>query len=109
MFESGGFDLQPDDPSRVMAMLAYDSIFVAASLLCDPAIHSEPHELHRIVGNIGRAGTTAFMVPPGKSAYEVAKLRTPIRSSMDPTTGSWRINFEGNYASSWLLRVTNSL
>ena len=63
MFESGGFDLQGDDLKRVMAMSAGDSIFVAAPLLCDPAVRSEPSELRRIAGNIGRAGI-AFMVPP---------------------------------------------
>ena len=63
MFKSGGFDLQLDDFSRVMAMSAGASIFVAAPLLCDPAIRSEPYELRRTAGKIGRAGI-AFMAPP---------------------------------------------
>lgn len=53
MFESGGFDLYADDLNRVMAMSAGDSIFVAAPLLCDPAVRSEPSQLRRIAGNIG--------------------------------------------------------
>ena len=39
MFESGGFNLKPDDLSRVMATSAGDSIFIAAPVLCDPATH----------------------------------------------------------------------
>ena len=63
MFESGGFNLSPDHLSQVMAISTADSIFVAAPLLCDPSIHPEPHEVRRVVGNIGRAGL-ALLIPP---------------------------------------------
>lgn len=63
MFESGGFNFQPDYLDRVMAISVGDSIYVAAPLLCDPSIQPEPHEVRRIVGNIGRAGL-ALLIPP---------------------------------------------
>lgn len=63
MFESGGFDFVPEDLDRVMAISVGDSIYVAAPLLCDPSIQPEPHDVRRIVGNIGRAGL-ALLIPP---------------------------------------------
>ena len=63
MFESGGFNFLPKYLDRVIAISAGDSIYVAAPLLCDPSIQPEPHEVRRIVGNIGRAGL-AFLIPP---------------------------------------------
>ena len=74
MFESGGFELQLDDRSRVMAISVGDSIFIPAPLLCDSVTYFESYKFRRIIGDIGRAGT-AFMVTPSKSAYEVAGLR----------------------------------
>ncbi len=94
MFESGGFDLQPDDLSRVMAMSAGDSIFVAAPLLCDPAIHSEPYKLRRIVGNIGRAGI-AFMVPPSSPRIKKLDLESYQVINHDPYDGKLENNFQG--------------
>ena len=94
MFESGGFDLQPDDLSRVMALSAGDSIFVAAPLLCDPAIRSEPHELRRIAGNIGRAGI-AFMVPPSSPRTKSLGLDSYQVINHEPYDGKLENNFEG--------------
>ena len=45
MFESGGFDLKPDVLNRVMAVSAEDSIYVAAPVLCDPAVRTKPHKV----------------------------------------------------------------
>ena len=63
MLESGSFDLRPDNLERVMAISSGDSIYVAAPVLCDPAVRPMPYETRRIIGNIGRAGL-AFMIPP---------------------------------------------
>ena len=46
-----------------MAISAGDSVYVAAPILCDPAVQSKSHEVRRIIGNIGRAGL-AFLMPP---------------------------------------------
>ncbi|MCJ1450108.1 hypothetical protein MMC28_000437 [Mycoblastus sanguinarius] len=75
MFESGGFDLKPEYLEKVMAMSAGDSIFVAAPILCDPAIQCEPYEIRRIVGNIGRAGI-AFLIPPSNPRTKKQELES---------------------------------
>ena len=94
MFESGGFDLKPDDLTRVMAMSAGDSMFVAAPLLSDPAVHSEPSQLHRIAGNIGRAGI-AFMVPPISPRTKKLDLESYQVINHDPYDGKVENNFQG--------------
>ena len=75
MFESGGFDLAPNDLATVMAMSSGDSIFVAAPILCDPGKRCEPHEVRRIVGNIGRAGI-AFLIPPSSPRTKKLELES---------------------------------
>ena len=94
MFESGGFDLQADDLNRVMAMSAGDSIFVAAPLLCDPAVRSEPSELRRIAGNIGRAGI-AFMAPPISPRTKKLDLESYQVINHDLYDGKVENNFQG--------------
>ena len=63
MLESGSFNLNPNDLSDVMALSAGDSIYVAAPILCDPATQRRPHEITRIIGNLGRPGL-AFLIAP---------------------------------------------
>ncbi|KAI9845371.1 MAG: hypothetical protein M1838_001771 [Thelocarpon superellum] len=46
-----------------MVISSGDSIFVASSLLCDPADVRDPSELRRVVGNVGHAGI-AMLIPP---------------------------------------------
>lgn len=75
MFESGGLDLDPGDLHRVMALSAGDSIYVSAPILCDPAIHREPFEVTRIVGNIGRPGM-AFLIPPSDPRVRQPRLES---------------------------------
>lgn len=62
-FESGRMEISPRSFSNVMAISSGDSLYVAAQLLCDPAANIKPYEIHRVVGNIGRAGL-AFLIPP---------------------------------------------
>ena len=87
MFESGSFDLRPDQLHNVMAMSAGDSIFVASGLLCDPTEKSDNQEIQRVMGNIGRPGI-ALLVPPAAP---------DIRSS---DIGEWNLinhdKFDGN-------------
>ena len=72
MFESGGLNLIPRHLDRVIAISAGDSIYVAAPLLCDPSIQPEPHEVRRIVGNIGRAGLALLIPPTGPKVKQPA-------------------------------------
>lgn len=62
-FESGTMEISPGHLRNVMAISSGDSLYVAAQLLCDPAANIKPYEIHRVVGNIGRAGL-AFLIPP---------------------------------------------
>ena len=62
MFVSGTLDLNPEELSRVMAVSAGDSLYVAGVLLNDPAkVPSKAVE--RVPGNIGRPGM-ALLIPP---------------------------------------------
>lgn len=94
MFESGGFDFTPHQLDKVMAMSAGDSIYVAAAILCDPAIRPEPYEIRRIVGNIGRAGI-AFLIPPSNPRIKELDLETYQVINHDPYDGKLEDSFQG--------------
>lgn len=62
-FESGGFDIDPAQLKNAMAVSSGNSIYVAAPLLCDPAVETPPHRVQRIIGKFGKSGI-AFLYPP---------------------------------------------
>lgn len=64
-FELGGRDVSSEGLQNVLALATGDSIYIAASLIRDPAesVPDRCHEIQRIRGSIGRAGI-ALMVPP---------------------------------------------
>lgn len=63
IFESGHYNLHPEELADVMAMSTGDSLFVGDALLCDSSPQSCSGVIRRISGNIGRPGI-AFLVPP---------------------------------------------
>ncbi|KAM5449475.1 hypothetical protein MaudCBS49596_004956 [Microsporum audouinii] len=63
MLETGNFDLDPLQLANVTALSSADSLYVASSLLRDPAESYHLSRVERITGNIGRPGV-AFLVPP---------------------------------------------
>ena len=63
LFESGQFNIDPLMLRNVMAMSSGNSIYIAKPLLCDPSEIAEPHEIKRIIGNVGRPGI-AMLIPP---------------------------------------------
>ncbi|KAK5064650.1 hypothetical protein LTR84_000484 [Exophiala bonariae] len=63
MFETGTFNLQPDQLSKVFAVSVADSLYIASALLRDPASNPKETAIQRYTGNIRRAGI-AFLVPP---------------------------------------------
>ncbi|KAH7395409.1 hypothetical protein BKA64DRAFT_643248 [Cadophora sp. MPI-SDFR-AT-0126] len=75
MFESGSLNTRPSALSSVMAMSTGNSIFVSAPLLCDPSEAPLPHEVRRVVGNIGRAGI-AMLIPPQNPKITTFKPET---------------------------------
>ncbi|KAL8730471.1 MAG: hypothetical protein Q9181_004659 [Wetmoreana brouardii] len=63
MFESGRYDIEPDQLDGVMAMCSGDSIFFRAALLADPYEVTKSGDIRGLIGNIGRPGIS-FLVPP---------------------------------------------
>ena len=63
IFESGQFNIAPEQLRNVMAISSGDSLFIAAPLLSDPARSLRHSEIHHVMGNIGRAGI-ALLAPP---------------------------------------------
>ncbi|KAE8451361.1 hypothetical protein EG329_003990 [Mollisiaceae sp. DMI_Dod_QoI] len=45
-------------------MSSGNSLYIARTLLCDPYEETSATEIHRVVGNIGRAGITFLISPP---------------------------------------------
>lgn len=62
MFESGQYDLDPDDLKNVMAMSSGNSLYISTALLQDP-IEPDSGLIQGVTGNIGRPGI-AFLVSP---------------------------------------------
>ena len=93
MFESGSFDLDPELLQHVMAISAGDSIYVAAPILCDPAIVTKSYEVRRIVGNIGRAGI-AYLIPPTDPMVKKLALETYQVINHDPYDGKLENSFQ---------------
>lgn len=63
MFESGRFNVDPEQLNEVIALCSEDSIFVAGVLLTDPSIKKDDTCIRHLVGNIGQPGM-ALMVSP---------------------------------------------
>ena len=63
MFESGRFDIYPEDLGNAFALSCDNSLFIASSLLQDPGEFADHAEIRRVYGNVGRAGI-AFLVLP---------------------------------------------
>lgn len=62
MFESGRYDLNPNDLENVMAMSSGNSLYISTALLQDP-FESDSGLIQGVTGNIGRPGI-AFLVAP---------------------------------------------
>lgn len=63
LFESGGFNLEPEHLREVMAISSGNSLFVPKVLLQDPCKDVHCSEIERITGNLGRPGIS-MLVPP---------------------------------------------
>ncbi|KAI4121386.1 MAG: hypothetical protein LQ338_006389 [Usnochroma carphineum] len=73
MFESGQYDIDPNQLADVMAMCSGDSIYFRAALLADPYEFIERGDIRGIIGNIGRP-VIAFLVPPKAPLVKEASL-----------------------------------
>lgn len=63
LFFENSFDIPPSQVSNVMAMSTGNSLFIAASLLCDPAKPPRGSKIRHVMGNVGKPGM-ALLVPP---------------------------------------------
>lgn len=91
-FESGVMEVPPEQLHNVMAIASGDSLYVAAQLLCDPAAHVKPYEIHRVVGNIGRAGL-AFLIPPQNPMVRQVESESWTMVNHEPFNGKLEDNF----------------
>ena len=73
MMDSGEFDLEPTLLSSVMALSVDNSIYVTASLVCDPYEVPDGLEVRRVFGNVGRPGLT-FLISPQNPRIRPPKL-----------------------------------
>ncbi|KAF4637469.1 hypothetical protein G7Y89_g614 [Cudoniella acicularis] len=64
MFESGTCNVDPHSLSEVFVISSGNSLFVTATLLCDPFEQPACTEIRRVVGNVGSAGITFLIAPP---------------------------------------------
>ena len=97
MFESGGCKASPKRLTDVMAMSAGNSIFVAGSLLSDPASDLPASAVRRIVGNIGSPGISLLVVPESE-----LRIRKASDDFMAVTHADYDHKRENNFESTSL-------
>lgn len=71
MFESGRFNIDPEQLGEVVALGAEDSLFVSGLLLSDPGLKNEATQLHHLIGNTGQTGLVFLVVPLDPMIREV--------------------------------------
>ena len=91
-FDSGFMDPRPEHLTNVMAISSGDSLYVAASLVRDPAKDASLFEVHHILGNIGRSGM-AFLIPPQNPMIRDRKAEHWELVNHDPFDGKLEDNF----------------
>ena len=92
MFETGIYDPSPDMLQDVMAMSSADSLYVSATLMCDPSEVKAPGAIKHILGNIGRPGIT-FLVPPIDPMIKKAQMSDWPVINHQTFTGDMKDNF----------------
>jgi hypothetical protein len=75
--DTGTVDLHPSKFENVMAMSSTDSLYIAASLMCDPTKTTSFGEIRHVIGNVGRHGLL-LLVPP------------PVPQTLNLDLGTWR-------------------
>ncbi|KAE8308439.1 hypothetical protein BDV41DRAFT_568198 [Aspergillus transmontanensis] len=75
LFETGTMDLSADCFTNVMAISSGNSIFASSSILCHPWEDAKPHEIQRLVANIGKSGVS-LLIPPMNPKLRKAEFDT---------------------------------
>lgn len=76
LFDTGSVNLHPSKFQNVMALSSADSLYINASLLCDPSERSPGSDIRHVIGNVGKHGLL-LLVPP------------PIPQVMTPKLDNW--------------------
>ncbi|KAK8053321.1 hypothetical protein PG996_012622, partial [Apiospora saccharicola] len=63
MMETGTLNLEPGSFDRILALAHGNSIYMMRYFITDPALQLPSSEIVRIVGNVGRAGTSLLVSP----------------------------------------------
>ncbi|KAF2247598.1 hypothetical protein BU26DRAFT_520702 [Trematosphaeria pertusa] len=63
MFESGSYNIRPEELKDVIAISSRNSIFVSRLLLDDPASLEHINDISRVVGNVGKTGMILMVAP----------------------------------------------
>ncbi|KAK4223914.1 hypothetical protein QBC38DRAFT_372148 [Podospora fimiseda] len=92
-FESGHFNIDPQQLNEVVALCHEDAIFVSEILLSDPGTDPEDLKIRHIVGNIGMAGMTFLLSPPEPRIRAIGQ-ETPLVSH-SPYNGALNDTFQG--------------
>jgi hypothetical protein len=77
-FESGEFNIEINELRGVMALANGDSIYVASTLLADPATGASDVAIQRVFGNLGRP-EMSLLIPPSNPRLS------------EPEPGSWNL------------------
>ncbi|KAH6871318.1 hypothetical protein B0T10DRAFT_417493 [Thelonectria olida] len=92
MMETGQFNLQAADLSKVFALSTTDSLHVVTALLNDPATKQPRTPIRRFTGNIGKAGV-AFMIPPAAPNIREFGIDEWYRYDFKPFDGKMEDHF----------------
>ncbi|KAL9603954.1 MAG: hypothetical protein Q9179_002016 [Wetmoreana sp. 5 TL-2023] len=106
MFESGRYDIDPEQLNGVMAMCSGDSIFFCAALLADPYEPVKSGDIRGLIGNIGRPGI-AFLVPPENPLLKEASLDEWPLIEHNDFDGCLLDNFQNTSFTFLLLRLNH--
>ena len=75
MYESEGFDIDPERLRDVMALSAGDSIYLIAPLVSDPCSDRTDRPIRRILGNLGSSGISLLVAPTRPRTLELDNSR----------------------------------
>jgi hypothetical protein len=94
MFESGAYNLVPNDLDEVMAICSRNTIYVSEILLQDPFHTSHANDVTIVMGNVGRADMAIMVAPPAPRVKEaeIEKWNQVLHAPFDSTS-------EDNFAS----------
>ncbi|KAH8659021.1 hypothetical protein BGZ61DRAFT_567223 [Ilyonectria robusta] len=100
LFFENLFDIPPSQVSNVMAMSTGNSLFIAASLLCDPAKPPRGSKIRHVMGNVGKPGM-ALLVPPVQPRMMTLGIDKWHLIDLARWDGVGRDSFEGSTLHLW--------